>query len=218
MAWSEIKEGSIGIKPQEDWSIPTPSEGCALTLHINGQPVGKTIPAGTLKAGDTLLVSFTNYARHPDEMARACAAADDALAKSNATPLFTRSNKATTQFTREALQRGVGQVMAALDRGYIPLPQQIAYHRVCPDRCGRTVEIGRLCECEEHAIDVSSRLSDARLTRTAERSKSQLWRRVARAELLARMEASKPQPPDIRDEWDNLPDAEPEGIVVRGGR
>lgn len=24
--------------------------------------------------------------------------------------------------------------------------------------------------------------------------------------------------PDIRDEWDNLPDAEPEGIVSRGAR
>ena len=57
----------------------------------------------------------------------------------------------------------------------------------------------------------------AKLLRAAECHSNPLVRDIARAELLSRA-AEAARPPDIRDEWDNLEDAEPEGIVPRGAK
>lgn len=56
--------------------------------------------------------------------------------------------------------------------------------------------------------------SDARLLRNAERGPVGIFREVARAELLSRA-AERARLPDMRDDWDNLEDAEPVGIVPR---
>lgn len=58
-----------------------------------------------------------------------------------------------------------------------------------------------------------ARRSDKRLLRPAERGPDALHREVARAELMRRRE---PAPLVLRDDFDNLPDSEPEGIVPRG--
>lgn len=59
----------------------------------------------------------------------------------------------------------------------------------------------------------AKRTVTAKLTRIAERSRDTMKREAARVELLARM---APAPlPAMRDEWDQLPDAEPDGIVRR---
>lgn len=71
-----------------------------------------------------------------------------------------------------------------------------------------------LSEREAQTI-IAKHAPDADLTNTAETSPRVMFREVARAELLARIEARRPRVEDIRDEWDNLPDAEPSGIVQR---
>lgn len=59
----------------------------------------------------------------------------------------------------------------------------------------------------------AKRTATAKLTRIAERSRDTLKREAARVELMARM---APAPlPAMRDDWDQLPDAEPGGIVRR---
>jgi len=57
----------------------------------------------------------------------------------------------------------------------------------------------------------------AKLLHAAERHSNPSVRDIARVELLARA-AEAARPPDIRDEWDNLEDVEPEGIVPRGAK
>lgn len=59
----------------------------------------------------------------------------------------------------------------------------------------------------------AQRTATAKLTRIAERSRDTMKRGAARVELMARM---APAPlPAMRDDWDQLPDAEPGGIVRR---
>lgn len=70
----------------------------------------------------------------------------------------------------------------------------------------------KLAEKQAHAKTCAT----AELTEVAECAFG-AQRYTARAELLARAEVAA-RLPDIRDEWDNLPDAEPEGIVPRGAK
>lgn len=81
-----------------------------------------------------------------------------------------------------------------------------------PDNPHLTADFG--CRLERGRLAArAKRTSSAKLTRIAERSGVPAKREAARAELLARM--APPPLPDIRDEWDNLPDAVPDGIVSR---
>lgn len=96
-----------------------------------------------------------------------------------------------------------------------PLASYSHYGRVVHTKEGA---LARGYELREVALlaERAQKCSDAKLTRIAERSRDPVKREVARAEMLARIEARKPKPLPTLDDWDMLEDAPAEGgIVVR---
>lgn len=111
-----------------------------------------------------------------------------------------------------------GLYLADGDQGvYVYAPESVAKKRDEYERA-LAAAFPRRPSARTVLAEKMKRRSEARLLRNAERADCTLTRECARAELLARMEARKPRMPDIRDEWDNLPDAIDEGIVPRGAR